>query len=398
MMDRRVFILASDFPYPPNHGGRADVYEKIKAIYRLGYSIVLLATIKEDPKEEELSHLQEFCENIILIHRSRSMGALFSFYPYQVSSRSNKKELTKALGLLEGDSFEFCIIEGAYCFALAQAIAKKIDLKNIFLRIHNNEKNYFLNLAKASSSIFKKLFYLLEAFKFYFFEKKMMDKGFVDKFCHISKDEYLDYKKDYKELKSSFFPASIDLASMQAYSEKRSKKVLFVGSLFMENNLSGLLWYLHHVHPLLLKECDAYSLVVAGNTKGCDKESFVSLFSKFSGVCFYDSPQSLEPYYKEASVFINPMLHGAGVKLKTIHAIKEGLAVVATSVGAEGIGLEDQKDIIVAKSALEFKEGIIALLSSSSKRESLVRSAQEYLKTEYDVEKNVAQLFQSKTL
>lgn len=51
----------------------------------------------------------------------------------------------------------------------------------------------------------------------------------------------------------------------------------------------------------------------------------------------------LEEVYNKATVFINPMFFGSGVKLKSINALVNGLLLVSTKVGTEGIGLKKIK-------------------------------------------------------
>ena len=45
----------------------------------------------------------------------------------------------------------------------------------------------------------------------------------------------------------------------------------------------------------------------------------------------------LDPFYRDAFVFVAPLRLGAGLKFKVLDAMAYGLPVVATSVAAEGI-------------------------------------------------------------
>jgi glycosyltransferase involved in cell wall biosynthesis len=55
------------------------------------------------------------------------------------------------------------------------------------------------------------------------------------------------------------------------------------------------------------------------------------------------------------------MRFGAGVKVKCIEALQHGVPVVATSVGAEGLGLHDSRAVIVADDAAGFADAVLAL-------------------------------------
>ena len=66
-------------------------------------------------------------------------------------------------------------------------------------------------------------------------------------------------------------------------------------------------------------------------------------------------------------ICVNPMHHGAGVKLKIINAIEFGLPVVSTSVGKEGTGLDNAVHLHVADTAEDFMKAIRHLLVHPTK-------------------------------
>ena len=51
-IDKKVLLVASDFVYPPNHGDRVDIWNRILCLNKMGFKIDLVCTIKEKvPKE-----------------------------------------------------------------------------------------------------------------------------------------------------------------------------------------------------------------------------------------------------------------------------------------------------------------------------------------------------------
>jgi hypothetical protein len=75
------------------------------------------------------------------------------------------------------------------------------------------------------------------------------------------------------------------------------------------------------------------------------------------------------------------MLHGAGVKLKTINAVVNGLPIVSTTKGSEGIGLIDNEMFIRADDAETFYKGILNFFEMKEEdRIEMVVNSQKYLK------------------
>jgi O-antigen biosynthesis protein len=69
----------------------------------------------------------------------------------------------------------------------------------------------------------------------------------------------------------------------------------------------------------------------------------------------------LRTAYEAARVVTVPMRYGAGVKVKCIEALQYGVPVVATTVGAEGLGLYDSRAIVVSDDPQAFAASILRL-------------------------------------
>ena len=71
--------------------------------------------------------------------------------------------------------------------------------------------------------------------------------------------------------------------------------------------------------------------------------------------------EDLEAVHEECLVFVAPLRFGAGMKGKVADSIARGLPVVTTSIGAEGIGLVEGADILVADTAADFADAVVRL-------------------------------------
>ncbi|MBV8727879.1 MAG: glycosyltransferase family 4 protein, partial [Candidatus Eremiobacteraeota bacterium] len=70
--------------------------------------------------------------------------------------------------------------------------------------------------------------------------------------------------------------------------------------------------------------------------------------------------------YDSARVAIAPILYGAGTKIKTIEALQHGVPVVATPVGAEGLGDVDGKGVSISDNPQSFAEKLLRLLEDAT--------------------------------
>lgn len=382
--NKDVLIVCQDFPYPLDYAGPVDSYNKIRALYELGFKISLIATVKNDIKSEDFSEVKKYCHKIFLIRRGYGIKLFFSLLPFQIASRDDQTRIREIAENLSTACIDLIMCDGYYGLRIARNLSKILNIKFLYLRVNNNESKYFLSLARSTPNLVKKIYYSLDSVKFFIHERIFLPKIPITAFLHVSIKEKKYYEKIFPSSKHEFLPAAIDLNRLVTYVKKNNLNVLFVGSLFMPNNIEALSWYLKNVHPSLTARYPHYRLIIAGNSRGKLSVECSLLMESYERIIFHDSPISLDGLYSEACIFINPMLNGAGVKLKSLNAMCYGLPVVSTEVGNEGTGLIEGRDLIVANKSQDFLNGVIDLIENSDLRSRLVRNSQKFINNHYN--------------
>lgn len=82
---------------------------------------------------------------------------------------------------------------------------------------------------------------------------------------------------------------------------------------------------------------------------------------------------SVLPYLQRARVAVIPLLYGAGTKRKLIQALMVGTPTVSTSIGTEGLNLQDGEHVLVADDPAVFANSIVRLLQDAKLWQRLVR-------------------------
>ncbi|MGZ8216589.1 glycosyltransferase [Methylomagnum sp.] len=123
----------------------------------------------------------------------------------------------------------------------------------------------------------------------------------------------------------------------------------------------------------------------------------------FGGVCqrFTSVPEKvhlhgmveeLAKVYAECDVMLNPMIHGGGIKIKSIEALAHGKPLIASPEGAVGIHSPEESGVIVAKDRAEFISGVLLLLENQREREAMAVAARSAAETQFSPEKCFAPL------
>jgi polysaccharide biosynthesis protein PslH len=159
--------------------------------------------------------------------------------------------------------------------------------------------------------------------------------------------------------------------------------VLFCGSLDYFPNQEGLIWFCQHVFPLLLAKKPSVRLLVVG--KG-DPGDELRNFLNHPSIINYGRVDRVDVYYKKAALALIPLLSGSGTRLKLLEAMGKGVAVISTSVGAEGIDYTDKKNILIADDPVAFSQAILRSLEDKQASAGLAAEAFLLVKKEYDWE------------
>ena len=366
----KILIVCGFFPYPPMHGGMIDVWKRIEGIKNLGHTIDLVYTAKEKPMERQVNFIKKYIRNLFETPRKNRLVDVFNKLPIQVTSRRELKYIPF------DDYYDYVILEGDYVGKILEN--SSVIYNQLIVRSHNDEAWYFRNLCQSTYNFSKRSYYWIESLKFKSYSKTLYSK--VDRVWYISKHEA--FKSKLAKQKVVYMPPPFSLKELKKQ-DLKSKNVLFIGSLFMDNNIEGILWYIKNVHYQIKDYEKNYKLIIVGNSGSRDEKKIKKLLKGHTDIEIHMNVPSLEVFYRKSSVFINPMFHGAGVKIKSIQAVINGLPLVSTSVGVEGIGFEKNKDFLQADTSRTFVFEIIKLLKENNNGQEIVENAQQFLKTHH---------------
>lgn len=137
---------------------------------------------------------------------------------------------------------------------------------------------------------------------------------------------------------------------------ERRSGLLFVGNFAHPPNVDAIRWFCAEVWPLVQARIPGVRLSVVG---GCAPEEVRALASP--SVTITGPVPEMEPYLEAARVSIAPLRFGAGMKGKIGEALAHGLPVVTTPLGAEGMGLVDREQVLIAPDAAAFAAGVVEL-------------------------------------
>jgi len=154
--------------------------------------------------------------------------------------------------------------------------------------------------------------------------------------------------------------------------------LLFVGDLSWPPNAEGLRWFASDVWPLLRSSAPRARVRVLGRHPPAD---LVRIAHDWE---FLGEGGDTRTEWARADAAIVPLRAGGGTRLKVLEAAASGVPVLSTSVGAEGLELEAEREILLRDDPPAFAAAAARLLDDAPLRSSLARAARDKVERRYD--------------
>ena len=327
-MQKQLHLVAFDVPWPANYGGVIDIFYKLKALHAAGILVHLHCFQYGRPKVEALEAL---CATVHYYPRRSVVASMFGLDPYIVASRKNKALLKN----LAADPHPV-LFEGLHTCAFLNH--KSLNGKAKAVRLHNVEWQYYKALAKATPSLWKYLFYRVEAVRLHRFERMLK---YARQLFTISAADNEYYQSRYSHTHW--------VMPFHGHGHVQSKTglgtyALYHGNLGVAENEEAALWLMLHMPRAVL-------LVVAGHNPS---EKLKKAAEKYPLIRLVANPgeEEMTRLVQEAQIHLLPTFQATGIKLKLIRALFEGRFVAVNPDMLAGSGLEDVCEVFYTPETL----------------------------------------------
>lgn len=165
------------------------------------------------------------------------------------------------------------------------------------------------------------------------------------------------------------------------YDFEQRSGLLFVGGFGHGPNVDAVKWFVSEVWPNIKEKITGEFYIVGSNAPDEIKKL------AGDGIVFkgYVSEEELQNLYQTCRMAVVPLRYGAGVKGKVVEAIYNGIPIVTTSIGAEGI-IGVDAFVAVEDEADAFAEQVVDLYEDKVKLCRMAEQSQNYIKENFSVD------------
>ena len=353
----RVLQLCHKPPMPPVDGGCIAINNITQGLLDSGNEVKLLslATHKHPCKKESLpaDYLEKTrFETVFVDTDVKVLDALTSMLKgksYHVYRFYSKEMVQKLTQILQKEQFDIVQLESIFVAPYISVIRKYSKAK-IVLRLHNVEHIIWERIARNHYSWFKKFMLKQMNRQLKRYECSLMNK--VDGYMAISDVDYAFFHELSPATPGTVIPFALDMDNYETedeYIPSDQPELFHLGSMNWMPNVEGLEWFLEDVFPAILEKFPTLTFTMAGRSIPESLQRFAS-----DHVIIAGEVESANEFMLSKDIMIVPLLSGSGIRIKIIEGMALGKTIITTSIGAEGLNVENGKNIFIADTAEEF--------------------------------------------
>jgi glycosyltransferase involved in cell wall biosynthesis len=343
-MNSKIAIMLSRFPYPLDKGDKLRAFHQIKYLSTY-FDIHLFCLTDKIIPQNQLQELETYCQRVTLYKQTLLDKLVFSIwsilknYPFQVGlfySNRIKKQFSNAIHSLCPDLI-YTQLSRTILFAKDEDYPLVVDFQDSF------STNY--HRIQSQSSGIKRWFYQRESKLMKKFESQMLewtDASAV--ISHFDKSEISNSANNLVVVSNG-----VDTNYFQPLKSNDKKyDILFTGNLAYEPNKQAALFLIQKIMPALHNKNPMLKLYLAGAEPGT-----LSQYNSSQIIVSGWLPDIREAY-NESSIFVAPLLSGAGLQNKLLEAMSMGLPCVSTQIANASLKAKVEEEILIANSIDEF--------------------------------------------
>lgn len=363
-----VLFVTEFVPLPLNTGGRIRTFQILKQAARRHRVTV----VTHGSSKEAKSLMDKTGARVIEIpipkgeKIRRVFGALASIAydrPFPVVGVHYDSQLAKTLAqLVSTEKFELVHLDHLDAAVYAPF------LKNLpmLLDEHNFETRLLKRTAQNTRNPILRWYLQVQAERLLHWEANICGKcSMVTSVSHEDAGEITNVSPNSRV---NVVPNGVDTEFFRMKDRApRPGSLVFVGSMDWLANIDAIEWFVGEILPLLPK---AHLTIVGRNPP-----PKVMRLADGKRVIVTGSVPDVRPFMAQAEVFIVPLRVGGGTRLKILEAFSMGVPVVSTTVGAEGLGVQNEQELLLGETPEALAKNIIRIQNSPDLARRLVEQA-----------------------
>jgi len=382
----KILFIQNRILFPTNTGGRIRTLNVLRHLAQW-HDVTYLCSY--EPKDEP--HLQEMRDVGVQLEAIPFKGTShedFKFYwdlalntfskvPFTISKDFNPAQRARAEELLADGSYDLVVCD----FIMMVPASIDLPCKRSLLFEHNVEAQIFERHAKTDKSLLRRRLMYSQWKKMFAYEKAAGKK--FDRVIAVSEEDKAIYERDYGWDHVDVIDTAVDVDFFKPLDMPEvPNRVAFVASMDWLPNQDGAEWFVEKVWPIVKQKHPELHFQIVGR----NPSPMVQNLAQQEGVEVLGTVPDVRPYLTEAAVVVVPILVGGGTRIKIYEAMAMGNPVVSTTIGAEGLKVTHDADILLGDTVEDFAAHVCRLIENAEDRQRIGQAARDLVCENFSAE------------
>ena len=383
----KLLLVLNQLLYPADTGGKIRSSSMFERVAR-EHEVAIVALARPTDTDEQINQMARVCRRLDLVPwvevTKRSPRFWLDLvrnqvqpYPYMVARYHHQPLSQRVAELVEELRPDVVVCD------FLQPSLNVVDLpfRPKVLFQHNVEAQIGQRHYERASNPLAKLFWGAQWRKLRAYEGSAMKR--FDQVVTVSEADSAMMASEYGVSHTTAVPLGVDTDAFAPSTEPPLPgRLVFTGSMDWLPNEDGTAWFVGEVLPLIRARRPDVTLSTVGRNATPKVQALAG-----EGVVVTGSVPDVKPYVREAEVVVVPLRIGGGTRIKTFEAMAMGCGIVSTTLGAEGLPVEHEGDLLLADDAETFAAAVLRLLDDSSLRARLGAAGRAKMVADYSWDK-----------
>lgn len=387
----RILWVKSGPLFPLNTGGRRRTHAMLTELAR-DHDVTWLAGLPEGLQLDSREEPDNYADRKLWIRtREPEKGSarflvevgmnLVSRFPYVLDRYRNAEIREKLRELDQSGELDLII-----CDFLTPAVHFE-DWKPrtpTVLFQHNVESQIWKRLAEEKSNPLARAYFRNQYRRMWTAEKEL--SAIFDGVVTVSPEDAAFCKTEY-DLPNVLgaVPTGVNTEFFQPLERRKPESGLigFLGSMDWMPNIECVQFFVREIFPRILERHPAARFRIIGRDPA---PAVRQLAADHPAVEVTGTVDDVRPHLDACELLVVPLRSGGGTRIKIFEAMAQGVPVVSTTIGAEGLPVNDGRDILIADEADDFGEAVIRLLDNEPLAAELSGNARSKLVADHSWE------------
>ncbi len=370
----KILWVKTDYLHPTDRGGQIRTLEMLKRLH--ARHAVDYLTLADPANTEGPARAGEYCRRHFAVPHAvadkRSprfaldlLGGLLGELPVAVGRWQSEAMRAKARDLNAAERYDAIV-----CDFLVPA-ASLDNWPRMVLFQHNVEALIWQRHVERANTPLHRWYLRGQADKMARFEAKA-SREFGRVICVSEQDAALTRER-YGRQDAAWVPTGVDTGyfTVPAAPPNPVADLIFLGSMDWMPNVDGAAWMAGEILPLIWAKRPQTTIALVGRRP----DPRIQALAEDQRIKVSGTVDDVRPWLWGSAVSVVPLRIGGGTRLKIYEAMAAGVATVSTTIGAEGLDVCHEENILLADSAESFADACLRLLGDPAGRERMAATA-----------------------